>query len=118
MVIDSISEAARNVAILLRRDLSHPPIPIHSTKKQDDSTIAPKTDMNFNFQEPQSTVEVYEVWKVFLEDNEEELEDVFVVISGDFDVEGYKNGEWTNIEYRGFYTTEQEAINEINGFLR
>lgn len=118
MVIDSISDAARNVSILLRRDISHPPIPIHSEKKQDDNNIVPKTDMNFQFEEPKSKVEVYEVWKVFLSDNDEELENVFVVISGDFDIEGYRNGEWSNIEYRGFYTTEQEAINEINGHLR
>lgn len=118
MVIDSISTAARNVSILLKRDLSHPPIPIHSVKKQGDNNVAPKTNMTFDFQEPQSTIEVFEVWKVYLEDNEEELDNVFVVISGDFDVEGYRNGEWSNIEYRGFYTTEQEAINEINGFLR
>lgn len=123
MVLDAISNAARNVVILLKRDLSHSPIPVKSEKKQGDvdAVPAPNTDQNargFNFDEPASTVEVYEIWKVFLEENDLELDEVFVVISADFKAEGYRNGNWANIEYRGFYNTELEASNEIKGYLR
>lgn len=81
--------------------------------------MAPKNDtsMTWQFEMPASTVEVFEIWKVFLTENEMGLDDVFVVISADFKVEGYKNGDWSNIEYRGFYTTQQEATNEISGYL-
>lgn len=120
LVIDAISEASRNVAILLSRDLEHPPIPIASVKKQGDTTMAPKNneEMTFQFEEPKSEVKVFEVWKVFLTENEEELDEVYVIISADYNVEGYKKGKWSNIKYRGFYTTKLEAVNEINGYLR
>ena len=63
-------------------------------------------------------INVYEIWKVFLEYNQNETNTYFIIIGADNVVEGYKNGEWTNIKYLGFYSTEMEAENYINGYLK
>lgn len=46
------------------------------------------------------------------------MNEAFVVISADNVVDGYKSGEWEDVQYRGFYTTFEEARNEINGYLK
>lgn len=68
--------------------------------------------------EPVNIVEISEIWKVYLEENEEKLDFVYIIVTADYTLQGYRNGEWSNIEYRGFYTTVQEAQNEISGYLK
>jgi hypothetical protein len=116
--MDAITEAAQNVSILLNRKLEIPPVPVKSIRKQADTNVTQNESPIGNTVQPMNIVKVYEVWQVFLEDNEEELEYVFIVVSGDYTLQGYANGEWSNIEYRGFYTTLEEAQNEISGYLR
>lgn len=53
-----------------------------------------------------------------MEENEENLDFVYIIVIADYTLQGYRNGEWSNIEYRGFYTTVQEAQNEISGYLK
>lgn len=119
MVLDAIGVASKSVSYLLDRKLDVPPIPLKTVRKQDQSDVVDsKSELPHGFQLPQKDVDVYEVWKVFLEDNSEELDSLFVVLSAVFSQEGYKNGDWSNVEYRGFYTTIEEAQNEINGYLR
>ncbi len=118
MVIDAISQAARNVSILLNRSLQSPPTPIKSIRKQSDSNVD-KID-NYKIIEPINTVSAYEIWKVNLENdkNSDELDHVYVIIKGDYTLQGYKNGKWSNIKYMGFYTTVEEAQYHINGYIR
>jgi hypothetical protein len=63
-------------------------------------------------------MKVYEVWKAFIEENHEEINEAYIVISANFLAEEYKRGNWSDVEYRGCYTTLQEAVNEIDGYLR
>ena len=60
---------------------------------------------------------IYEIWKLYLEKIEDEVNEVYVVISADYDFDGYNLGEWNNIQYNGFYTTANDAENEIYGYL-
>lgn len=116
--MDAITEASQNVSLLLNRKLEIPPIPIKSVRKQTDTNITQSESSIGNTIQAINVVKVYEVWQVFLEKNEEDLEFVFIVVSGDYTLQGYANGEWSNIEYRGFYTTVEEAQNKISGYLR
>lgn len=119
MVLDALSVASKSVSYLLDRKLDVPPVPIKTVRKQDNGdTIDGKEELPHGFQLPEKDVQVYEVWKVFLEENSQEYDSLFVVLSAIFSQEGYKNGDWSNVEYRGFYTTLEEAQNEINGYLR
>ena len=52
-----------------------------------------------------------------IEKIEDEVNEVYVVISADYDFDGYNLGEWNNIQYNGFYTTANDAENEIYGYL-
>lgn len=115
--MDAVSQAARNVSILLNRNLQVPPVPIKSVRKQDETNATENASL-YSFLEPVNIVKVNEIWKVYLESNEEELDSVFVIISGDFTLQGYRNGVWSNVVYNGFYTTVEEAQNEIGGYLR
>lgn len=114
--MDAISLAARNVSILLNRKLEVPPVPIKSVRKQDQSNIT-ETNSPYSFLEPTNIVKVYEIWKVYLEENKDNIEEVFVTLSGDYTLRGYRNGVWSNIMYEGFYTTVEEALNEISAYL-
>ena len=71
----------------------------------------------YNVIDPVNIVKVYEIWKVYLERNEEKLNEVYVVVTGDYTLQGYRNGCWSNIQYKGFYTTLEEAQNNISGYL-
>ncbi|AEO93277.1 gp6 [Bacillus phage G] len=66
---------------------------------------------------PVNIVEVYSIWKIFVEYENNEVNEAYVVISADNIIDGYKKGEWQRVEYRGFYLTFEEAKNEINGYL-
>jgi len=55
---------------------------------------------------------------VYLEENNERLDFVYIIVTADYTLEGYRNGKWSNVQYRGFYTTVEEAKNEISGYLR
>lgn len=67
---------------------------------------------------PKNVVEVFEIWKVFVEREKDEVNEAYVVLSADYVVDGYRKGQWENVEYRGFYSTFEEAKNEISGYLR
>ena len=116
--MDAISQAAQNVSILLNRKLQTVPIPIKSVKKQGDTNLTDTDSGVYKDLIPTNIVKVYEIWKIFLERNNSELDYVFIVLSANNTLQGYKNGIWSNIRYRGFYTTQEEAINEIEGYLR
>ncbi|MFW6015129.1 MAG: hypothetical protein ACOCRK_01675 [bacterium] len=92
-VIDSVSRAARNVSILMNRNLQTPPVPIKSMRKQDETNVD-QMETDYQIVEPINIVKIYEIWKVYLEKNKDELDFVFVVISGDYTLKGYRNGMW------------------------
>lgn len=102
----------------MNRDLEVPPVPLKTIRKQDETNIGQTEIPQIQPVQPINNVTVYEVWKVYLADNEEDIKEVYVVLCGDYNVNGYGKGDWSNIEYRGFYTTENEALNEISGYLR
>lgn len=102
----------------MNRKLEVPPIPIRSVRKQDNSTAVDSESPMQGVIEPKNEIKVYEIWKVYLEENEEELDFVFVIVTAENTMQGYRNGEWSNVEYKGFYTTIEEAQNEISGYIR
>ena len=65
---------------------------------------------------PVNIINVAEIWKVFL-DRTEELNNVCVVVTAKYTVSGINKGKWSDVRYRGFYSTEDEAKNEINCYL-
>jgi len=46
------------------------------------------------------------------------MDNCYIVINGDYVLDGYKKGKWSNIKYCGFYSTPEEAENEISGHLK
>ena len=115
--MSTISKAARNVSILTHRKLEVPPVPLKSIKKQNNTTGHTEIPI-YQPVKPVDVVEVYEIWKVFLDRQKDNINEVYVVISGNYIMKGYGKGDWSNIIYRGFYSTEQEAQNEISAYLR
>ena len=116
-VLDALSEASHDVNELLRRDLEVPPVPIETIRRQDNQESS-EQDIPSGFRLPKNIVQVFEIWKVFLEQEIDEANELYVILSTDFTVDGYKNGDWGEVKYRGFYLTFEEAKNEINGYLR
>lgn len=116
--MDAISQGSRNVSILLSRKLSIPPVPIRTVKKNNDDLGTSVESPMYQAVELVNKVDVYEIWKVFLEENEDELDFVFVIISAECILNGYRNAEWEDVKYEGFYTTIEEAQNEIKGYIR
>lgn len=118
MVLDALSIASHNVAALLTRNLEVPPIPVETVKKQDNNQVeSPEQQVPKGFRLPKNIVEVFEVWKVFVDQEKGQTNEAYVVLSADYITQGYQKGDWENVEYRGFYTTLEEAKNEVNGYL-
>lgn len=114
--MDAISIASKNVSMLMNRKLEMAPVPIKSIRRQKYNN---GVDCElYKFLQPVNIVTVYEIWQVFLDRNNSDIECVYVIITGDNTSEGYKNGDWSNIEYKGFYTTPEEALNEISGYIK
>lgn len=67
---------------------------------------------------PYRTQTVYEIWKLYLKPMTNEPNEAYVIISANYNIHGYGLGEWDGLRYRGFYTTLQEAENEIDGYLK
>ena len=119
MVMDALSIASKSVSYLLSLKLEVPPVPLKTVKKQTPKELSSLNDqIPQGFKIPAKKDEIFEIWKIFLEENPEEIDEAFVVLSADYMVEGYKGGKWENVEYRGFYTTLEEAQNEISGYLK
>ncbi len=92
------------------------PIPIKSVKVQDsDENTDNQVEPPKGFTVPPNKIFVYEIWKVFLKDKKRKF--AYVVVGADFMAEKYRKGVWSNVEYKGCYTTIQEAENEIKGYL-
>ena len=60
---------------------------------------------------------IYEIWRLYL-DNYSEASEAYIVISANYKTSGYGKGDWNNLQYEGFYTTIEEAENEIEGYLK
>lgn len=117
-VMDAISNAGRNVSILLNRKLQVAPVFIKQIRQQVDTNAVPKEQNYYNDINVVNIITVHEIWKVFLEYEKTNINECYVVVSGDYTLQGYKNGTWSNIQYCGFYTSVQEAENEISGHLK
>ena len=112
-MLDVISEAANEVNILLNRDLKRSPVPIATYIRQDISNIPDKETFESKIGLVDDINEVYEIWEIFLKDKM----NIFVIIYGECVTNNYKIFDYQNIEYKGFYSTKQEAENEIKGYL-
>lgn len=93
-------------------------MPVETIRKQDNNEANPSEEIPSGFRLPRNIVEVYGIWKIFVEQQDGEANEAYVVLSANNVIDGYKKGEWEDIEYRGFYTTFEEAKNEINGYLK
>ncbi len=111
--MDELSRASRNVSILLNRRLDIPPIPIKKVRKNGNNITSPINNEIYQAVQKINKVKVFEIWKVFLEENEDDLYEIFVIISANAIVDGYKKIDWEKICYEGFYTTIEEAQNQI-----
>lgn len=118
LVLDALSKASHNVSDLLNRKLDVPPVPVETIRKQENNENSSSYEIPSGFRLPKNIVEIYGIWKIFVEYEDNEVNEAFVVVSADNVVDGYRKGEWENVEYRGFYTTFEEAKNEINGYLK
>lgn len=92
---------------MLRKKIDSAPSFVESINKE--NFINNKNDLKI--------YKVYNIYEIVLNENIEDLYSIFVVISADNIVKGYNNDEWRNIKYCGFYTTIQEARNQINGYI-
>lgn len=112
--MDAIGEVSDNVSKLLKTKLSIPPTPIRSIRKQKNRANSNIDDFYTVVDIPEM-LDVFEVWRIVLDD--EELNEVFVVLSAKCKLAGYKQAKWSDVKYRGFYSTVDEAINNIYGQL-
>jgi len=112
--MDSIQQASKNVNVLLKEKFAVPPVPIRSIRRQKNRAKS-KIDDFYTVVNVPDILDVFEVWKLIL--NDSEYSEVFVVISATCEMAGYKKAKWSNVEYRGFYSTVDEAIHDIYGNL-
>ena len=108
--MDAINEASNNVSKLLKQKFANPPVPIRSIRKQKNKAKSNIDDFYTVVNVP-DVLDVYEVWKFTLDN--QEYDEVFVVISALCTLAGYKKAKWSDVQYRGFYSTVDEAIDEI-----
>ena len=115
--MDAISEASKNVSILLNRKLQIAPVLIKSVRKQEASNAVPKDQNQYTGVNITNIITTYEIWQVFLDYERAKADSCYIIIRGDYTLQGYKKGEWSNIKYCGFYSLLEEAENEIMGYL-
>lgn len=116
--MDAINSAGRNVSILLNRKLQTAPVFMKQIRKQIDTNAVPKDQNYYQNINMVNIITIYEIWKVFLDYEKTHMNECYIVIGGDYTLQGYRNGTWSNIKYCGFYTSVQEAENEIGGHLK
>jgi hypothetical protein len=118
LVLDVLSLAAKSVSETLSLKLEVPPVPLKTVKKKvPNNNEEQNSSIPEGYKIPAKRDNIFEIWKIFLEDNPEKITEAYVILNGDFVDQGYKKGIWENIEYKGFYTTLEEAQNEISGYL-
>lgn len=110
--MDAIHNASDNVSSLLKEKFANPPVPIRSIIKQKNRAKSNIDDF-YTAVDIKDVVDIYEVWKIVLDN--ENLDEVFVVLSAKCQLAGYKQPKWSDVKYRGFYSTVDEAINNIYG---
>lgn len=103
---------------MLNRKLQVAPVFIKQIRKEINTNAIPKGENLYNNINLVNIITVHEIWKVFLEYDKTNMDECYIVISGDYTLQGYKNGTWSNINYCGFYSSVQEAENEILGHLK
>ena len=103
---------------MLNRKLQIAPVFIKSIKKQEDTNATPKNDNPYSAIDLVNIVTTYEIWEVFLEYDKTNMDSCYIVVSGDYILKGYRNGVWSNVKYCGFYSSVNEAENEISGYLK
>lgn len=112
--VDAVTFGSRNVTILLARTLEVPPVKIkviQPNKQEDELALVEPIH-------PYRTQIIYEIWKLYLNRLRDEPNEAYIVISANYNIHGYGQGEWDTLRYCGFYTTIKEAENEIDGYLR
>ena len=110
MVMDAINEASANVSVMLDEKFANPPTPIRSIRKQTNKAKS-NIDTFYTVINIPDVLDVYEVWRITLDN--QEYEEVFVILSAVCELAGYKKPTWSDVKYCGFYSTVDEAINEI-----
>lgn len=115
--MNTINEASRNVSILLDRKLQTAPVFIKSVRKQEDTNAVSKNEEHYTGIDVVNIIIQYEIWKVFLDEEKTDMDNCYIIIKGDYTQQGYRKGVWSNIEYCGFYSSVNEAENEISGYL-
>lgn len=110
MVMDAINEASKNVSVMLDEKFANPPTPIRSIRKQTNKAKS-NIDTFYTVINIPDVLDVYEVWRITLDN--QEYEEVFIILSAVCELAGYKKPTWSDVKYCGFYSTVDEAINEI-----
>lgn len=105
--MDALNEASQQTYSMLRKKIDSAPSLVESINKED--FINNKNDLKI--------YKVYGIYEVVLNETTKGLYSIFAVVSADNIIKGYNNDEWRNIKYRGFYTTVQEAKNQIDGYI-
>jgi hypothetical protein len=113
LVFDVLSDASNNVNTLLNLNLRRSPVPVATYIREDISGIADTESYESKTVLLDKIDKVWQIYQVFLKSKTT----IYVVISADCHTKDDKYFDWDNIQYRGFYSTKQEAVNEIKGYL-
>jgi len=113
LVIDILSEVSHKISYLFNINLKKSPVPICTYIRQDISNIPDVESYESKVGLTNDINEIYQIWEIFLNDKT----NVYVVIYADCITNNYTFFEYDNVQYKGFYATKQEAINEIKGYL-
>lgn|SRR5574344_142203 len=108
--MDAIKEASNNVSGLLNEKFANPPTPIRSIRKQKNRAKS-KIDDFYTTVDIKDIIDVFEVWKIVLDNKS--LDEVFIIISAKCTMAGFRNVKWSDVKYRGFYSTVDEALSTI-----
>lgn len=112
--LDAISFGAKNVTTLLGRSLRVPPSKVKVLEPVEDTNELALLEPIH----PYKMQTIFEIWKLYLDYCKDDTNEAYIVISANYKTSGYGKGTWENLQYEGFYTTIEEAENEIDGYLK
>lgn len=110
MVLDAVDYGTKNIISLTGKTIAAPPVPVRSFRKQKNKPKSHVPDF-YTTIEVNDIVKVFEVWRVILDD--EQQTDVYMVIAANCTMQGYRKAKWSNVSYKGFYSTVDEAKHYI-----
>ena len=112
--LNALNIATDDIAQTLNTTFRKPPSCVAVLIKKDNTNLPDVDSADAEVAVTDFLDRIFTVYEFFLKDRT----NVYAIITADRYTKDYKNFEWNNEKYHGFYSTRQEAINYIKGHLR